>query len=51
MQAAKLLVQLPEVSDVTAMCIFIDRQLRRPFANCERMELRMEGSTLRVVDP
>jgi len=51
MQAAKLLVQRPEVSDVTAMSIFIDRQLRRPFANCERMELRVEGATLRIVTP
>lgn len=51
MQAAKLLIQKPEVSDLTAMSLFIDRQLRRPFANCERMELRVDGSTVRVVEP
>lgn len=51
MQAAKLLVQRPEVGDLTAMSIFLDRQLRRPFAHCERMELRADGTTLRIIEP
>jgi hypothetical protein len=44
------MITRPEVSDITAMSLFIDRQLRRPFANCERMELRIEGDTIRVVE-
>ncbi len=48
MQAAKLMALRPDLSDVTAMSLFIDRQLRRPFANCERMELLIDGRTIRV---
>ena len=50
MQAAKLLITRPEASDLTAMSLFIDRQLRRPFANCERMELRIDGDTIRMIE-
>jgi len=50
MQAAKLLITRPHLSDLTAMSLFIDRQLRRPFANCERMELRVAGSTITVAE-
>ncbi|MFT3725219.1 MAG: phosphoglycerate mutase family protein [Hyphomonadaceae bacterium] len=48
MQAAKLMAQRPEENEVTAMSLFIDRQLRRPFANCERMELLVDGKTVRI---
>jgi len=49
MQAAKLMAQRPNENEVTAMSLFIDRQLRRPFANCERMELLVDGETITVV--
>ena len=48
MQAAKLMAQRPDLSDLTAMSLFIDRQLRRPFANCERMTLKIEGDTITI---
>lgn len=48
MQAAKLVALRPAESDLTLMSLFIDRQLRRPFANCERMELLVDGDTIRV---
>ena len=48
MQATKLMALRPDLSDLTAMSLFIDRQLRRPFANCERMELLIDGKTIRV---
>jgi broad specificity phosphatase PhoE len=48
MQAAKLVALRPGESDLTLMSLFIDRQLRRPFANCERMELLIDGNTIRV---
>ncbi len=50
MQAAKLMIAAPRNRDLTAMSLFIDRQLRRPFANCERMELAHRGDTIRVVE-
>ena len=50
MQAAKLLALRPAESDLTLMSLFIDRQLRRPFANCERLELLVEDKTIRVSD-
>jgi broad specificity phosphatase PhoE len=50
MQATKLMAQRPGENEVTAMSLFIDRQLRRPFANCERMELLVDGKTVRVAD-
>ena len=50
MQAAKLIAQRPDEKAVTIMSLFIDRQLRRPFANCERMELLVDGKTVRVSD-
>ncbi|MDP3495782.1 MAG: phosphoglycerate mutase family protein [Hyphomonadaceae bacterium] len=50
MQATKLMALRPDLSDLTAMSLFIDRQLRRPFANCERMELLIDGKTIRVSD-
>ena len=46
MQATKLMAQRPDENEITAMSLFIDRQLRRPFANCERMELLVNGSTI-----
>lgn len=48
MQATRLMAQRPEENEVSAMSLFIDRQLRRPFANCERMELLVDGKTVRV---
>ncbi len=48
MQAAKLMTQRPDENEVSAMSLFIDRQLRRPFANCERMELLVDGKTVRI---
>lgn len=48
MQAAKLMAQRPDLSDLTAMSLFIDRQLRRPFANCERMTLKIEGDAITI---
>lgn len=50
MQAAKLMATRPDLGDLTAMSLFIDRQLRRPFANCERMTLRVDGRKITVVD-
>lgn len=50
MQAAKLMAMRPDISDVTAMSLFIDRQLRRPFANCERMALMVDGDKITVAD-
>ncbi len=48
MQAAKLMATRPDLSDLSAMSIFIDRQLRRPFANCERMTLKIVGGAITV---
>ena len=48
MQAAKLMTTRPDLSDLSAMSLFIDRQLRRPFANCERMTLKIEGDATTV---
>lgn len=48
MQATRLMAQRPEENEITAMSLFIDRQLRRPFANSERMELLVDGKKVRV---
>jgi 2,3-bisphosphoglycerate-dependent phosphoglycerate mutase len=39
MQATKLLAEAPDLEDRNAMSIFVDREITRPFANCERMDL------------
>lgn len=51
MQAARLLALRPDENPVTLMSLFIDRQLRRPFANCERMELVVEDAKVRLAGP
>ena len=50
MQAAKLMAMRPDISDLTAMSLFIDRQLRRPFSNCERMALMVDGDKITIAD-
>ena len=50
MQAAKLMAMRPDLSDLTAMSLFIDRQLRRPFANCERLTLKVDDGKIAVAD-
>ncbi len=51
MQAAKLMAQRPDMDERSAMATFLDRQTRRPFANCERLTLSVEGSKVRVMEP
>lgn len=48
MQAAQVMTRRPDENEVTAMSIVTDRQLRRTFAGCERMELLDEGKAIRV---
>jgi broad specificity phosphatase PhoE len=49
MLATKLIAEAPDMDPRTAMAIFHDREMRRPFANCERMELVIKGGRVSVV--
>ena len=48
MLATKLMAEAPDMDPRTAMAIFHDREQRRPFANCERMELVMKDGRASV---
>jgi broad specificity phosphatase PhoE len=39
MLAAQLMAEAPDLDDKTSMAMFRDREITRPFANCERLEL------------
>ena len=49
MLATKLMAETPDMDPRTAMAVFHDRELRRPFANCERMELVVKAGRVGVV--
>jgi 2,3-bisphosphoglycerate-dependent phosphoglycerate mutase len=49
MLAARLMAEAPDMDPRTAMAVFHDREMRRPFANCERMELVMKDGRASVV--
>lgn len=49
MLATKLMAEAPDMDPRTAMAVFHDREMRRPFANCERMELVIRDGRVGVV--
>jgi 2,3-bisphosphoglycerate-dependent phosphoglycerate mutase len=49
MLATRLMAEAPEMDPRTAMAVFHDRELRRPIANCERMELVIRDGRVSVV--
>jgi broad specificity phosphatase PhoE len=49
MLATKLMAEAPDMDPRTAMAVFHDREMRRPFANCERIELVIRDGRVGVV--
>jgi broad specificity phosphatase PhoE len=49
MLATRLMAETPDMDPRTAMAVFHDREIRRPFANCERMELAVKDGRISVV--
>lgn len=48
MQAAKLMAQRPDMDERSAMATLLDRQTRRPVANCEQLDLIVKDGRVQV---